>query len=456
MVLSSVVKYSKLEKTLWMGADYYKPLFLNFDKKLENFKLVSLSEIAFITDGSHEIRNYVKRGILFLRVQDIKEGFIEIKDPVYISYEEHRALRRSQLKSGDVVITKTGTVGIAAVVTPDIKEANIPADVAKIRIKDRNINPYFLAIFLNSKYGRYQIFRQFSGTRPRIILDNLHKIKIPILHHDFQLFIERLVKQAYEKRKLAEQKYKQAESLLYKILKVSEEEIEKLEQEKTYETSFRNVQQALRLDAEFHHPKLNIISLLLNKGVELYRLWDLIVSIETGKNIENSEVYKDKGIRFIKNENLQEIYISGKEYYLPPYIKIPTDKLTKEGDIIISRVGSIGNCSIITREYEGSYYSDNVYRIRVSEEIDPWFLVFYLRSVFGKSQVLRLSKGTNQPLISHETFKHMLVPKLSKEKQREISKLVKEYFELRKESRALIQQAIKEVEEAIENASSAD
>ena len=65
------------------------------------------------------------------------------------------------------------------------------------------------------------------------------------------------------KRKYAEQKYQQAEELLYKLLGLGKEEIEKLEVEKAYETNFKEIRQAFRFDAEYHHPKyLGVIKLL--------------------------------------------------------------------------------------------------------------------------------------------------------------------------------------------------
>ncbi len=51
------------------------------------------------------------------------------------------------------------------------------------------------------------------------------------------------------------------------------------------------------------------------------------------------------------------------------------------------------------------------------------------------------------------TFDSLLVPIIPKDKQEEIVSLVKDYFKLRKESRQLVQRAIREVEEAIENVS---
>ena len=267
MAKNSVVgiRYIKNEE-IRLDAYHYSPEYLEVVRILSKIKTVPLYKIGDIFDGpfGSEVHSeeYVPSGIPFLRVSDIEPFFVNMKKLVCIPIEKHRQIIRSKIKPGYVVITKTGTIGISAVVPPEIKEGNIRADLAGIKLK-KSVNPYYLCAFLNSKYGYFQVLRFRSSTRPRILIENLRKIRIPILPDEFQSFIEQLIQQAYEKRKLAEQKYKQAEELLYKILGITKEEIEKLEEEKGYETNFKNVAEAFRFDAEYYHPKyLGVIELL--------------------------------------------------------------------------------------------------------------------------------------------------------------------------------------------------
>ena len=456
MAKISIVNSFDVREEEKLSAETFRPEYLEVISKLKELTdTIYFGELISKIVNGDEIRTFVKKGLPYIRVSDMDKFFVKTKDMVKIP-KNSKIKKNIQLSVGDILISRSGTIGIVAIATSEIKNAIISSHIIRIALKQINhLNPYYVCAFLNSRYGQLQILQKsYGGVVPEISQEGLKRLLIYRSSKDFQLHIEQLVKHAYKKRKLAEQKYQQAEKLLYELLGINKEEIERLEVEKAYETNFKEVKQAFRFDAEYYHPKFNVIKLLKEKEVELLNLWeDLIISIETGKNLENSENYRGKGIRFIKNENLQDIYISGKEYYLPPCINVSKNKLTRLNDIIISRVGSIGNCSIITEETTKAYYSDNVYRIRVSNEIEPWFLVFYLRSYLGQSQFLKLAKGSNQPLISHATLKQILIPKISKSDQQKIASLIREYFKLRKEARQLVQRAIREVEEAIENAS---
>lgn len=169
---------------------YYHPKFIKTLDKLKKYPwdLKELRNIATIFDGpfGSELRSsdYVSEGIPFLRVQNIKENEIDTNNVVYITKKDHNRIKRSELKPRDIVITKTGSLGIASVIPPSMKKCNIRADLAGIVIKKElkgKINPYFLAIFLNSKLGRLQSERFNSGsTRPRILVRYIKKILVPI------------------------------------------------------------------------------------------------------------------------------------------------------------------------------------------------------------------------------------------------------------------------------------
>jgi len=56
-------------------------------------------------------------------------------------------------------VTKAGSIGNAAVFPLELKEGNITSHLAKIAVNHKEINPYYLCTYLNSKYGVSQIFR---------------------------------------------------------------------------------------------------------------------------------------------------------------------------------------------------------------------------------------------------------------------------------------------------------
>ena len=75
------------------------------------------------------------------------------------------------------------------------------------------------------------------------------------------------------------------------------------------------------------------------------------------------------------------------------------------------------------------------------------------RSSLFKRQLEQQTTGAIMSAVPKTVFGSLLVPDVPKDKQQEIANLVKEHFKLRKEARQLVQRVIREVEEAIENAS---
>ncbi len=75
---------------------------------------------------------YAAEGIRFFRILNVGDGEILERDLKYITKEVHNGdLERSQLESGDVLLTITGRVGSAAVVREEQLPANINQHIAR-------------------------------------------------------------------------------------------------------------------------------------------------------------------------------------------------------------------------------------------------------------------------------------------------------------------------------------
>jgi type I restriction enzyme M protein len=116
--------------------------------------------------------SYPDEGIKFIRVQNVRPyrlAWNSDEDPCIDSRTHSALLARSQLKAGDVVLTITGSYGIAAVVPSDFGEANINQHSVKIKLGPK-IDPEYLCVFLNSVLCRPQFDRAVTGST-RLALD---------------------------------------------------------------------------------------------------------------------------------------------------------------------------------------------------------------------------------------------------------------------------------------------
>lgn len=116
--------------------------------------------------------SYPDEGPKFIRIQNVRPYRLEWNpdDPCIDTRTHEKLLKRSQLREGDVVLTITGTYGIAAVVPPDFCPANINQHCVRIRVDTNQITPDYLCVFLNSDLCRPQFDRAVTGSS-RFALD---------------------------------------------------------------------------------------------------------------------------------------------------------------------------------------------------------------------------------------------------------------------------------------------
>jgi type I restriction enzyme S subunit len=115
----------------------------------------SLSELSdHIVDGTHKTPKYVEQGVHFISAKDINDFTVSFAKTKYITAAEHEELwRRCRPSEGDILLTKSGTIGRVAVVKTD-HEFSVFESVAVIPIS-RSVEPQFFA---------FQIFCTVQGS----------------------------------------------------------------------------------------------------------------------------------------------------------------------------------------------------------------------------------------------------------------------------------------------------
>ena len=104
---------------------------------------------------------YATSGVPCLRSLNVQEDWINDREMKYISHDSNRQLRKSQLKSGDVVTVRTGYPGTSAVIPERLNGANC-VDLI-ISTPGPRISGAFLSRFINSERGRAAVAEQKGG-----------------------------------------------------------------------------------------------------------------------------------------------------------------------------------------------------------------------------------------------------------------------------------------------------
>lgn len=103
--------------------------------------------------------NYVEEGIVFFRSQNVWKDRLEMDDIAYIDAKTHASMKRSSLKHGDILMTKTGRIntensslGRAALYWGEDDMANVNGHVYFIRLKPEVNNKFILRILVSPEY----------------------------------------------------------------------------------------------------------------------------------------------------------------------------------------------------------------------------------------------------------------------------------------------------------------
>lgn len=103
--------------------------------------------------------NYVEEGIVFFRSQNVWKDRLEMDDIAYIDAKTHASMKRSSLKHGDILMTKTGRIntensslGRAALYLGEDDMANVNGHVYFIRLKPEVNNKFILRILISPEY----------------------------------------------------------------------------------------------------------------------------------------------------------------------------------------------------------------------------------------------------------------------------------------------------------------
>ncbi len=462
----SIVKHSKRESvSLRLDAEFYRPIFLETERQLKTKTwdyLENLTE-SLKSFGAYSLCNHVEykeRGIPFIRCKDIKNGLIDFSDVLYIDSVANQLLWKSEVKPKTVLLTMSGTVGNPAIATENLDyPINSNQDIAKI-ITNKRLNPYYLAIFLQSIQGNRQINRLPIGSvQQHIFLWQLEKLIIPLFSDTFQFEIENTFKNSLLAQKKSTGLYKQAQTLLLSELGLTNWQPK---HQLTFIKNYSETKQAQRIDAEYYHPKYEEIIKAIKNYSGGWDTLDNLVCIK--KCIEvGSGQYLDEGIPFVRVSNISPFELS-EEKYISPLLyneltpqegNIPFEKSKnhqpQQGEILFSKDGTPGIAHYLKDEPPKMIPSGGILRLKSkTDKANNEYLTLVLNSILTQEQVNRDVGGS---IILHwrpDQVKETVIPLLSEAKQLEIQQKVNESFNLRKQSKHLLESAKKAVEMAIE------
>ncbi|EPZ1884671.1 restriction endonuclease subunit S [Campylobacter upsaliensis] len=119
------------------------------------YSVVRLGEIlSYISYGASVPNNYTQNkdnGIPLLRIKDIKRNEISADDVVYLEQSCKNKLGECFVKEGDYLITRSGTVGVVAMVSAEYDGFAFGSFMIKFSLNGSLVDKNFISYWLNSK-----------------------------------------------------------------------------------------------------------------------------------------------------------------------------------------------------------------------------------------------------------------------------------------------------------------
>lgn len=150
---------------------------------------------------------------------------------------------------------------------------------------------------------------------------------------------------------------------------------------------------------------------------------------------------KENGEAFFLPSQMTDIYPKA-EKYISRLTKCDISELKlKKGTLLLTRSGTIGNISLVSRTNEGKVYSDDVIRVTFNDKIDLGYSYAFLKSKIGNIVLQTNGYGSVITHLEPEHLGETYIPNAPKEIKERIHNLIVQSFDLLDESNELIDES---------------
>ena len=338
--------------------------------------------------------DYTDQGVPIVFVRDVQPGRYAPKTRKYVSERKAKKLAPHTVRPGDLVITKMGLPPCVAAVYPDSQPVGIvTADIIKMAIDSTTADREYVGRYLNSPFAKREIARfTFGVTRPKVTLREFKELQIPLPPLPEQKRIAAILDKADAVRRKRQRAIDLTEEFLRSVF----------------------------LDM-FGMPAFNKQKFPRVALHEIAANGDGIKCGPFGTQLAKSE-YQRTGVPLwgIKHVNshfskaTDEFLTEQKANALAPYSLVP-------GDLVMTRKGTVGNCSIYPRDFPSGIMHSDVLRVRLNpKKSTPHFMSWQLSlSQDAAHQISLLSHGAIMAGINVTKLKaiEILLPPLPMQQQ---------------------------------------
>jgi type I restriction enzyme M protein len=386
----SLVASSKLEFSGRIDAEYYRPAFLELEETVKNRGGELLADVADFLIGpfgsAFTVENFTEDSAFrYIRGKDVKPLTLMDDDNVFMPQGDFDRLSRYALQDGDVLISVVGTLGNAALVTPK----DLPAifSCKSTAIRNATINPVYLTVYLNCRFGRELMLRKERGAIQKgLNLDDLRDVPVFVPSPAFQAAIEQRFRRALEMTAELKRLMQKAGDVLLAALGLTNwTPPEPL----AYTACASDVFASGRFDAQYFRPLFAEVADRLQATGGAVELGTILSVNARGKQPQ----YDETGLPVINSKHVRTNRVILEDNRTATESGSPVDIQT--GDVLLNGtgVGTIGRAAPYLHSTRA--LPDNHVTVLRTGSVDPVYLSVFLNSPLGQRQIERHIKGSS-------------------------------------------------------------
>lgn len=410
---------------------------------------VRLASLFSVIDRGEKAEYNESGNVPVLRSVNIRDLSFSDQRQEFVTEDYYSKKTKGQVHKDDILITSTGTgtLGRTSIWYKDSMAFNVPEN--SFLRGPLNVNPYFIATFLSTKFGVLQLFQNQRGSSGQLHLYpvDIKRVVIPSFILDYQNEIGDTIKKAFVLEEESKSLYCQAEELLAKELQLDQL---KLPNKKWYTADYYEAVKSKRLDSTHFRDAYS-------------NLFDFIETHFLCKKIGQIVSVNRRGLQPVYSENGTIMVVNSKHLSSTHILYDQTERTTEEefskqavaqiknGDVLIYTTGAYIGLTNAFNSQEKALASNHVNILRLSDtSIDPNYLALVMNSKIGKLQTEKHSRGSAQLELYPADIAKFIIPIISENKMKEIGDLVRNSLSALNQSKQLLAQAKRRVEELIE------
>lgn len=410
--------------------------------------MARLSQIALsVTDGDHQAPPKASRGIPFLTIAAINNGYLAIDRATRYVPETYFASLKPDRKPivGDILFSVTGSIAIPAIVD-DPRPFAFQRHIAIIRPDPEVVDTRYLWRALQTSEIKEQAHSAATGTAQLTIpLSGLRNFRVPLPPLPEQRRIVAKIDSLCAKSRRARdhldhvprliEKYKQAilaaafRGDLTRKWRAKRQHATSADQLDALRVStWEREREAGRVRGRYNPPK----SIDWRPSIDLPRGWvwasvdQLSAFIQYGSSAKTTE--NAGGIAVLRMGNLQggTLDLTSLKFLPHDHDEFP-DLLLRDGDVLFNRTNSaelVGKCAVYQVEPDKASFASYLIRIRCCGMV-PALLSGYINSAYGREWVASVvNQQVGQANVNGTKLRQLGVPVMPPEEQVEVARSI--------------------------------